>query len=607
MFLVILYNKYTKILFISLLSILLLFLLLTNSAKGVNDQGGSGGGGAMTFPECMKEYDSNAVCMELVKSEYKLLANGTLYKPTVADKYINSSAMIRVNVMNADGTVTESDKTVTKPVGALASLISGLQTMLFPSPIVGTTQTMNAQGETVEKVAYVNYGDSITTNVLTASGFMYSHPPVEPTSVWAQNTFNEIKDKVNPITEVKAQAEESTVYFPGFGYEILQPTRSFWNVTRNLSYGLLIIVVLVIVVLILFRSELNGKQVVTLMNSIPSVILSLVLITFSYPLSGLFIDLITVGANVTQSILVSTPGAPGYNTIWKGNLESGSSFAQWEAIQNTMQNNGVDNIAGQPLDAATKTIESSTAVQIDDKWMSVWSVFGTADLDLVKNNTEDGEQGTELSITPDDSVLRAAGPIQAIAGSMAFLMESNDNMQSLAGQLLSLIFGFAALTASLRVFMSLLNSYLVLIVYPIISPLLFLAAAIPSMTMKITTGFFKTMLAASLTFVAIYALYLFIVVISYEPLIQQFSFLPPLLGYEKNITVGTNLVKVLIGYGLFISAPLIPDLIKQAFEATGAEAFGKNIGDTTKSAGNTALGALQGITGLIQKKRWGDK
>lgn len=64
-----------------------------------------------------------------------------------------------------------------------------------------------------------------------------------------------------------------------------------WKAVRNIAYGLLAIVVLVISIMISNRSKIDAQNVVTAQAMIPRIIISAVLITFSYAIGGLFIQM----------------------------------------------------------------------------------------------------------------------------------------------------------------------------------------------------------------------------------------------------------------------------------------------------------------------------
>lgn len=65
----------------------------------------------------------------------------------------------------------------------------------------------------------------------------------------------------------------------------------FWQIIRNASYALMVLVLVVIGFMIMFRVPLNPRMVVTAENSLPRVAVSLLLITFSFAISGFLLDI----------------------------------------------------------------------------------------------------------------------------------------------------------------------------------------------------------------------------------------------------------------------------------------------------------------------------
>lgn len=80
----------------------------------------------------------------------------------------------------------------------------------------------------------------------------------------------------------------------GFGFNALKPILELWKVTRNLSYSLLIVVVIAMAFMIMFRVKLSPQTVITVQSAIPKVVMAIILITFSYAIAGLLVDLMYV-------------------------------------------------------------------------------------------------------------------------------------------------------------------------------------------------------------------------------------------------------------------------------------------------------------------------
>lgn len=77
------------------------------------------------------------------------------------------------------------------------------------------------------------------------------------------------------------------------GYDTLMASgiAPLWNKIRNLAYVFFVVVMIAVGFMIMFRSKIGGQTLVSLGNFLPGVITSLILITFSFAIAGLLIDI----------------------------------------------------------------------------------------------------------------------------------------------------------------------------------------------------------------------------------------------------------------------------------------------------------------------------
>lgn len=93
-----------------------------------------------------------------------------------------------------------------------------------------------------------------------------------------------VSGKFNPVKPAYAQA--------GSGFDFLKPILKIWTITRDLSYILFIIVFVAIGFSIMFRSKLDPQTSASIQSAIPKIVISLILVTFSYAIAGLAVDLV---------------------------------------------------------------------------------------------------------------------------------------------------------------------------------------------------------------------------------------------------------------------------------------------------------------------------
>ncbi len=82
----------------------------------------------------------------------------------------------------------------------------------------------------------------------------------------------------------------SPAYAQGIGFASLDVVLSAWKVFRNIAYLFFVVVFILIGFMIMFRQKINGQTVVTAQQAIPNIIISLLMVTFSYAIAGLLID-----------------------------------------------------------------------------------------------------------------------------------------------------------------------------------------------------------------------------------------------------------------------------------------------------------------------------
>lgn len=83
----------------------------------------------------------------------------------------------------------------------------------------------------------------------------------------------------------------SRAYAQGTGYGAMAPFLPFWKAFRNLAYSLYIIMFVVVGIMIMLRTKVNAQTIITIQTALPNLLITLLLITFSYAIVGFMIDL----------------------------------------------------------------------------------------------------------------------------------------------------------------------------------------------------------------------------------------------------------------------------------------------------------------------------
>ncbi len=160
-------------------------------------------------------------------------------------------------------------------VGVLRNVALGIAGSAPPS-------VQGVQTGSVNNIGSVGLGGVICH---TTAHFLEQPPSLQPVNHLAR-MFR------IPWQPQQAYAQTGTTLLSNYGFETL------WKTSRNVCYALLSIVLIIIGVMIMFRVEVSKRTIMTLQLALPRIVMSLILITFSYAIGGFFIDLVAILKNL---------------------------------------------------------------------------------------------------------------------------------------------------------------------------------------------------------------------------------------------------------------------------------------------------------------------
>jgi hypothetical protein len=136
------------------------------------------------------------------------------------------------------------------------------------------------------KLGFLGIADTATTALL------YSPPQTDVVEHLAQEWIPNYQESQNAL-------------YAASGTEQLKSLKlnEIWNVTRNLAYILFVIVFVIAGFMIMFRHKLGGQVMVSVYNTLPGIIVGLVLVTFSFAIVGLMMDLGVFLQRVIEGVL----------------------------------------------------------------------------------------------------------------------------------------------------------------------------------------------------------------------------------------------------------------------------------------------------------------
>lgn len=87
----------------------------------------------------------------------------------------------------------------------------------------------------------------------------------------------------------------------GLGFSSLDPILETWKNFRNIAYLFFVIIFLIIGFMIMFRAKV-GQAAITVQQAIPSIVVALLAVTFSYAIAGFLIDIMYVSMYLILSL-----------------------------------------------------------------------------------------------------------------------------------------------------------------------------------------------------------------------------------------------------------------------------------------------------------------
>ncbi|NCN82997.1 MAG: hypothetical protein GW947_03445 [Candidatus Pacebacteria bacterium] len=182
--------------------------------------------------------------------------------------------------------------------------------------IVGSKKTegldTGTQGSYVGSNKQLAKSTSLVGNMTNLIAGMYAYPPART------NRF---------LADVSRSAGIAPAQAQGLGFAALDPVLELWKKFRNISYFFFIILFIVIGFMIMFRAKIGGQAAITAQQAIPSILISLILVTFSYAISGFLIDMMYLSMYMIIGIFADVNTAGTSSTLITMNIfQLGGTF-----------------------------------------------------------------------------------------------------------------------------------------------------------------------------------------------------------------------------------------------------------------------------------------
>lgn len=401
-------------------------------------------------------------------------------------------------------------------------------------PIITLEQTANGP---VQKILV--YKDAPSYGAIGGIGNMIASLYTPPTST--TEYVASIGNKIGIQTAHAQELEGST------GNGVIKPMLGLWEALRKIAYTFFILIMLVLGFMIMLRRKL-GQVVITVQSALPRLVVGLILITFSYFISALIIDLSYILIYFAANFFGTMP----------------NKFGDQQSL----------------LDLATSS-----------NILSLWNISGTvADSQMI------GEINNTIgSVIPGGPILIGVvgaiiGGIIGIAGGPAGIVLGGLTGGGIVLLIIPIILLIALTVQFIRLFIQLLMAYVNLLIATATSPIIILVSVIPGRE-KMIDLWWKSVLGNALVFPVVFI---------------GFLFAGMILGLERGDWTQTapffgglqpTVIQIFMGYAILLALPSLPEMVRKAI---GVPSMG-TIPQVAMGAAMTAVGLARGTTATFTK------
>ncbi len=484
---------------------------------------------------------------------------------------------------------TYSQSVVIETLNAVSCLVTGVDFLTANHQCLGVNPVTGKLG----------YNPSDNAGLAVTMGHMISilYRPVMHTS-----------DYVNYLSSNFITRKAYAATPAGKGFQGLNPLLSVWVPFRNLVYLMFVVIMILIGLAIMLRVKLDAKTAVNIQNSLPKLIIGILLVTFSFAIAGLLIDMMYLSTYVVVNVMTTTVDPPSATTGQNGVPLYGISSPYTLGILNQTPIGFTDQLFhGQgPCDANIANADNCGIFGIVGATSNATSyIINTAIGEIVSTN---GFLQVLLGIFDWDCFSKAIsawvpfvghGPSQQdwqnCAGTVA---------QALTVLLVWLVLYFAILSALFRLWWDLIKAYVYVLLYTCMAPFMIAIGVLPGNHMG-----FGSWLKGMVSHLAIFPVIIFMFLLA-KTFIDKLAisngnyFVPPLLGNFTSQGNGSTFnVGYLIGFGIIL---ITPSILEQLNSALGHKP-GPSLGafGTGLAAGTALSAGAFGSVGNVAK--WGFK
>ena len=390
-------------------------------------------------------------------------------------------------------------------------------------------QLLNANSQMISFFPTINVGQHLAeefvpgyrdnTGIFALSIADYGEDDFEKEETKGNKRVRQVQEKVaNPlrekflkdVEEIIKESEnledvETSSPITNSGYNYLKDNLhldKIWETSRNIAYLGYVVIIIVVGFMIMFRKNLPGQVVVSLGNTIPQIILGLILVTFSFAIVGIIMDVGKTSMKVMGSMFVSAYKEENSTVTEEDLVEIGDVGSLTDKALITAKQDGfiVSNLRKLPLIgnnlANSYSGTAGTVRKIVGQSVGIYAI--TALIDEVVKRVHN--MHFDVNILGVDLVLDIGA--ETIKGIITLPL--NTIKVGLTTFLIrNILLLLVCLYASFKLFITMLMTYLKLFINVIFGPIQIMLGSLPG-NFSSTTKWFKSVIANVFTFAGIY-------------------------------------------------------------------------------------------------------
>lgn len=339
------------------------------------------------------------------------------------------------------------------------------------------------------------------------------------------------------------------------GYQQLSPMIGIWTTFRNVVFLLFVIVFIVIGFAIMLRAKIDPRTVMTIENQIPKIIIALILVTFSYAIAGLVIDLMWVMIYVSINLFATMDPALASHVQKTVSSLSGTPL---QFLDNVAPGGilGILVTGGSAITTIFTPVVKSV-INVMPFNIIAW-IGGTLPCLVMSLGNLFSGVGGFLSTISNGGV---GGPSfgQCVVNATA------DGVATISGGIAVIIMGFALFFAIFRIWFALIKSYVLFLLYALLGPFFIMMGVLPGSKVNFE-NWIRHLIAYSFVFPFAIGIMLLgkVITDTYSATGNTLGFVPPLIGVQQ---ASGSALGAMLGFGVILLLPQALTMIQDALSA----------------------------------------